>query len=388
MDGLAFSAQRFVKIDAVRKGVPKEEFQKGMYAAVANGTLLEDDAGNVFILNAYDAIEDLLFIDRAVEKIIKSTSDAFSIVHDGYGNRRAKENALGSYYKRFMRLGDKNFFYHLFPGCRYSPNVELFFKEIAAMSFHGFGPNCQHTPDILDADLFNEFLDRLRKESRLAPYRTELRRRKELAAQNHRGLTNYVNSLFNRYSRILVSRLDLAYRAETKKKFSMIEVLKHKERLLNNIRKNEALKGKIIGYVMSLEFGVAEGGYHFHCFFFFDGSKCRQDISWSDMLGKYWVEKITEGEGCYYNCNKRKNCYKRLGIGMISCNDQEGRNNLLEAAIYITKKNMFFAILPDYSVTKKFRTFFRGEIQKVRSPLGRRRAVPAHSLPVDSSASA
>ena len=70
-----------------------------------------------------------------------------------------------------------------------------------------------------------------------------------------------------------------------------------------------------------LEYGFLKG-CHYHCIFFFDGSKVIKDAYLASLMGDYWKE-ITNDKGYYFNCNKDKlNKYKCVGVGMINHYDE------------------------------------------------------------------
>ncbi|MNT77715.1 hypothetical protein D3C72_2168590 [compost metagenome] len=108
--------------------------------------------------------------------------------------------------------------------------------------------------------------------------------------------------------------------------------------------------------------------------FFLDGSKVREDVSWARTVGELWVERATEGQGVYYNCNRTKSNYRACGIGMIEHSDREKRRNLQKAAIYLTKVEYYMRIATE----GRARTFGRGEMPKrVEKKRGRpRRLLP------------
>ena len=78
---------------------------------------------------------------------------------------------------------------------------------------------------------------------------------------------------------------------------------------------------------IALNKGVTRG-YHCHLLIIYNGSLHRNDGYLGQEIGELWQEKITNGEGEFYNCNqsKHKQRYKQegtLGIGMIPREDQK-----------------------------------------------------------------
>ena len=146
--------------------------------------------------------------------------------------------------------------------------------------------------------------------------------------------------------------------------------------LLNNMRSHELSK-HLLGYAWRLEYGSLKG-FHYHTFFFFDGSKKREDVNIAKMIGEYWVNVITKGRGLYYNCNAKKDQYKHCGIGMINDSNTELRQGLEIAARYLTKQDYYAKMDFNDKDGKKARTFGKGEITKPKSSRGRRRKTRHH----------
>lgn len=60
----------------------------------------------------------------------------------------------------------------------------------------------------------------------------------------------------------------------------------------------------------------------------FDGSDARQGISHGTMIGKFWIDVITQGDGVFHNCNQRSS-YFYNGVGMVHHNDAENELALI-----------------------------------------------------------
>jgi hypothetical protein len=114
----------------------------------------------------------------------------------------------------------------------------------------------------------------------------------------------------------------------------------------------------IAGYIFKLEYGLSKG-HHLHCMFFFDGSKVMKDKYIAQKIGELWVE-TTDHRGGFFNCNRIKESYKFLGIGMVNHYESEKRRNLGLALSYLFKAEQFLS----YRYKKKARGFFKGEMQK------------------------
>jgi hypothetical protein len=155
--------------------------------------------------------------------------------------------------------------------------------------------------------------------------------------RNQKSATDYVNSLFDNYSKLQAIRIDLAYKKEVANDIQLQDIKDDIRHLLNNRRSNHGLFSNCVGYIWKLENG-REKGLHAHTMFLFDGSKVQKDIYLAKELGDYWVETVTGDRGLYYNCNAQKSEYEKCGIGKICHNDEEMRSNLVNEVLpYLTK---------------------------------------------------
>ena len=103
--------------------------------------------------------------------------------------------------------------------------------------------------------------------------------------------------------------------------------------------------------------------------FFLDGSEHREDITIAQDIGNLWVNQITQGDGLYWNCNANNDKYRNLGIGMINHNDEALRNNVLETALYLVKRDY---LIRSVMFNAKNRAFGKGQIPE-KSKSGRPR---------------
>jgi hypothetical protein len=189
---------------------------------------------------------------------------------------------------------------------------------------------------------FNMCVSEIRKEAASKRFQSKLNCYRRSSNKNFKELMGYVDALFERYSRLLVLRVDISY----KKQFSRItqaEVKRDRERLFENARSNKIFRD-MVGYIWKLEHGP-EKGFHYHVMFFFDGSKVREDGTLAERIGRYWMNVVTRGRGLYYNCNASKWRYRNCGVGMVSYSDNVMREwGLREAVFYLTKTDLYMKL--------------------------------------------
>lgn len=317
-----------------------------IYGEISNDTLSyeTDDAGQVTRSAGRNEVDSfsLYRIESFVRIIGSSKSLAFEISNEANGTVKVKWLKLGTLYFKLMNnpyRGRRGFSSETI--C--SPHVLLFFECVEKVF-----PLGVKTKDPLEissvADktmgaLFNEMIILIRESLNSPKFKRSLRERHINCLRSYESNRKYITSMFNHYRRVLVIRVDLSYRTAYASGVSMDQAQRDLSLFLNNSRSHQLLGAKI-GYITKLEQGI-DGGHHFHCFFFYDGSKHQQDAYIAKVIGDYWVNVVTKGRGSYHNCNVNKNKYKRLGIGMVARRDSEMRSNLLLAAKYLSKKEQY-----------------------------------------------
>jgi len=152
-------------------------------------------------------------------------------------------------------------------------------------------------------------------------------------AKREASTLKYIDTLQDVNSKLCVIRLDLAYKKPYSNDISVDEANKDFKRMLNNSRSN-SIFDDMVGYVCKREY-TQDKGVHFHTLFFYNGQKVKNDKHKGDELGQYWTERITEGRGSMYNCNR--NTYKERGIGMLNYDDTKKREYLNKSLSYLCK---------------------------------------------------
>lgn len=350
------------------------------------------------ITNDLNAAEHLLLIEEIVPKLLADTKDLFLVTpHRDQPVLRGSDRYLSDNVYQCLRRSDDILEKH-FPNHLYHPWVSLYLEHKDALAqrltrlMSGNPFNTDAAKQTLSSshkqvtrpplfvflsseihhhigasayricDALNDFVRDIRRSGSSAAFKKRVRNHHDAVDKNMRGLTKYIDSLFQHHSRLLVIRVDLGYGKDMQPEPSRTahmtseEVRKHRDRLLKNIPNNTLFAG-LVGYVWKLEYGL-EKGYHYHWLFFFDGrTRCR-DVWLGQKIGEYW-QKIVGETAVYWNCNANKSGYRRLGVGMINRGDDELRKNLIEAAEYLTKPDLHLRLVD----TTAGRTFGRGEIR-------------------------
>lgn len=223
------------------------------------------------------------------------------------------------------------------------------------------------------AIMLNQLITEYRDEVNKSAFKQDLRKYQRNSIKNLKGVTNYIQHLFNNHARLLVIRLDLSWAKMHSGSITPEIAKQQRQQLLRNMKRKRLFKN-VLGMVWKLEYG-SDRGFHYHALFFLDGNKARSDISICKQFGEYWTAVITEGKGTYFNCNAQPERYVKSGIGMVKHDDIVKQEGLLCAVGYLTKIDTFARL----ALPRNMRTFGRGEVKtlnKAGRP-GRKRAQPS-----------
>lgn len=147
-----------------------------------------------------------------------------------------------------------------------------------------------------------------------------------------------LDGLFDHYSRLLVHRIDLGYQSSHVPNLEQVQ--DDLERFLRYLREQHGQQGEaFVGYIWKLEYGLMKG-WHLHLLVILDGRLVLQDITHARMMCDHWIKHITQGVGVAYNCNAKKEEYRRCGIGMVQRHDRIMQDDVYQAALYLTKPDL------------------------------------------------
>lgn len=201
-------------------------------------------------------------------------------------------------------------------------------------------------------DVTNKFISQLHQQLNHIDIKKQFANRKKSFQKVNKKCLRLINQLFDQHSKLLVIRMDFAYRRNPNlvqpimhpedvpsSKDDLLKLKKQIKNFLDNKRHNKNLS-EILGYILRFEYGL-DKGFHVHALFFLNGQKHREDITWAKIFRDYW-EKITKQQGCTYICNMQKEKYRHCGIGLLHYADKEKRQNLQLVVNYICKTDQFF----------------------------------------------
>lgn len=189
--------------------------------------------------------------------------------------------------------------------------------------------------------------------------------------ENKKSLEAYIGKLFHHYSKLLIVRVDLAYRNDSKGQINIEQFYKHFETMRNRLSNKDTCFENLHGYAWALEQSTENnGGYHVHMLLIYDGTKVQNGFYYAQCVGEKW-EQITQGHGCYFNPHAREYIHKlkmagcEIGIGMVSRNRDGDWERLLPVIHYLTLPEKDMQRLRVKAI-KNMQTFRHGEFENTK----------------------
>ena len=204
---------------------------------------------------------------------------------------------------------------------------------------------------------FNE-IQRVFK-SYVSKHNRQIRSHRLSERQNKNQLDERMREIAQRYARILVVRVDLAYLKSQQHLINIEDFYQDINKLRDFIgNKDKSFQG-LIEYAWALEQGESKG-YHCHLLLVYKGYEHQNAYGIAKAVGECWKE-ITGDTGCYFNCHdpsyleqyENKGC---VGIGMIYRADTQQIENMLNTVSYLVrpeKEDQHLRV----KTTKRMRTF-------------------------------
>lgn len=147
-------------------------------------------------------------------------------------------------------------------------------------------------------------------------------------------LFNHQNQLFNCYSKLLMLRVDFAYRQESES-FNAADVNQLVADITWLTEQCTTLSG-LVGYAWVLEYGE-DHSYHVHAAFYLNGQRHRKVWCFWETISAQW-EDITDGEGYAHRCEP-KGHYRVRGERVVSFSDNRGRQGMQYILSYRGKQS-------------------------------------------------
>ena len=230
------------------------------------------------------------------------------------------------------------------PDYDYSEHIDAFWQGC-----HDAG--ILHTNGFINLAQWQLLADSILSTTQTLKFKRRVSNRRYQTKQNAKSIQQYARELHSRYSRLLVVRVDLYYRADCQHEVGIGEVYEHLAEL-NASRYRSDLFEHLEGSAWCLEQGETRG-YHIHAIYYFQGSKHQNDWYMASRIGELW-EDVTDGNGTYHSCNTRDEKEKydnlgTLGVGMIHRTDSVACENAVYVASYLAnyeKEDQYLRMKP------------------------------------------
>lgn len=252
-------------------------------------------------------VEDIANINRKPYRFYKSLTDLLINFDQIYNSDLYYNSAIEAFIELLVDLNE------------YLDDDDLLYKRLRIISFE---------------EIQDNFKMHYRRHKR------QLREHRYSESENTKNLVNRMERISDKYSRILVVRVDLAYPLKSQDQVGIQEFSNDMDVLRIRLRDQDKVFKGLVEYAWALEQG-GDKGYHCHLLLVYKGSERRNAYWIAEQTGKLWGN-ITGRLGCHFNCHasgylKRFSDRNCLGIGMIHRNDPEQVNNMLNTVKYLVK---------------------------------------------------
>lgn len=143
-------------------------------------------------------------------------------------------------------------------------------------------------------------------------------------------LFHHQDQLFERYSKLLMLRIDFAYHTSSNA-FENADAA-HMNRLTEQCH---TIKG-LVGYAWVMEHTETHG-FHIHAAFYINGQAHRKIWEFWEQIKNRW-ENITGGEGYAHRCEPKPH-YRVRGEWVVSFSDKQGRRGMQYILSYLAKQS-------------------------------------------------
>lgn len=198
-------------------------------------------------------------------------------------------------------------------------------------------------------DTLNEIVDEMRGEVDKHSVKLFAQRIDRSTKERGRRAVSIIDKCFVQRSRLLVLRVDLGYRKgrfiDSQDLSNDLEKVKQHWVLLSKGLRKGLVVPNFMAAFGKIEYGVLSG-FHIHMIVVMKGAEHQEDISYAKRVGEYWCQNAVGEEGRYFNCNRIKNRYQKIGIGEVNYYEAEKIDTLKKVVIgYVVKSDYYMGAL-------------------------------------------
>ncbi|RDU94952.1 DUF3296 domain-containing protein [Trinickia dinghuensis] len=337
---------------------------------------------------------------RFMHRTIRTGDPAFKII---VANGRKKVIAASSLAGYFGTLHAMAALYSR--AVHYSPLLRLFFECFARHEIRHCilnGPTLQFDGDRIEAEVFGDFLVFLREQGESQDTVAQTNNWESISDGNEKRLQRYIESQFEHHDVLIPVDMELFYAKscvdesrlseietalaqeavddmdalygreigggehEFPTDFDASQLVKDRDRLLDNMRKKPSIFGDMVGCVWRIEWSRI-GGYYLRVVFLFAGSRNAVSPWLAGSVGEYWVNTITKGQGQfrYLNHSIRESEDGPWRTWSVTCRDEAKIEAMMRFFRSMARRERYVSAKP----IKKCKRFGMGRVLKaMRSP--------------------
>lgn len=337
------------------------------------------NSGEQYVLSSHLANIDL------IASFMHEVLHGKDLCYSNQRNKNSKQNtALSPLGRHLSALNQYTDAYT--PKYTFHPAISYFFEEYRKheiRQYHQYKAHEIANDGRLMSDIFDDFVTGMRKRAIDIKLKKRIADWESKTKKNKAAMTRLEETLFSRYARIAVIRLDLSHRKATfspediyrfmqeecmdsikaqqaywngadlthhaplEGRVSFEELQRDREHLFANMKGKPSLFKHLIGYIWRIECSP-QAGYHLHTALFFNGSQVEHHEWLAQQIGEYWEHEITQGRGRFHNCNKEwKRTSPNYGLGIVNHYDSEKRSILRQKVLgYLCKAEQRVQVMP------------------------------------------
>lgn len=367
-------------------------FQKFLSALQETSVVFApDDDRPMWIITAEsDVIHDLGLVISLCKQIVKGNdTPPFSIRYEGRGALRRQllqKNSFGNLIAQILRV-DFLRLSKYYPHHTLHPVVPIVQSAIQDRNLSGF--DLRHElPDLVGlVDRLNGCVTDLRKSLRASVIRRKTDDFTRNARKNHLSLLKYFDSTLEVHGSAIVHRAELFFRKGNLWPNGTDQVgidYKTVRGHINSLRESidELSDQYLRGHVLRLDHSL-ERGYVVHVVLLVNPLlSFQQPEGVISSIGRKWSE-ITAGKGAYYEYGSDiafpQTSFKRCGTGLCYANNPMNKQQLHDAAIYLSMLDSFVRL----KVPGRDRALWRGITPKIAKKTHKVTAAGAEILPAN-----
>ena len=200
------------------------------------------------------------------------------------------------------------------------------------------GPNALDMSIDLPRNLMTRIFRVVRRICRSKPFRNRVNNSTRNAKERYLGCANLMIDLLRQDARLLILRIDLYFEGDAKILSECEDAERAYEKFLRTLREDR-LVPDLLGYIGKRENGL-ERRIHYHLLVVMNGDLHQQAHSWTEHMGKFWVNECVGAKSLadYFNCWKRRDEYENNCIGVLHYTDRHMLKGLRDALEYLCKE--------------------------------------------------